>query len=435
MSNERAEAGPADSGEPRKSKKKAAIVVTALLTASVAGVGLVGWAAGRRPGPPAASRATDATTVSVTRTDLSDTLSLNGTLGYGDAKPVKGAKDGLITQLPSMGTTVSRGKPLYEVNGVPVAVFYGVTPLFRTLDHMGMTGEDVKVVADNLTALGYDVGVQPAPGTLIAQNSGRSASDLPAAGAEPSASGARPSGSKPQPTPDAPPTQQASNPQTAPPPVRVRQGDGVLTASLIAAVKHWQDHVGIPATGVLGIGDVAVVPGPVRISAVQAQVGDPAAEPLMSVTSTSKTVSVPVDATDVNAINSGDRATVVLPDNSTTTATVAAISTSAATDPGSDAGGATDPGSAKVNVTLSLDDTAEVHRLNAAPVQVQFTTQTHKGVLVVPVSALLALSGGGYAVQLPGGHLIAIRTGLFSKGLVEISGTGIAPGLKVVASS
>lgn len=445
MSNEHAGAEPAESGEPGKTKKKAAIAITALLAASGTGALLARWEGSRRPAHAAASRAADVTTVSVTRTDLSDTLTLSGTLGYGDAKPVKGTKEGLITQLPSVGTTVPRGMPLYEVNGVPVSVFYGVTPLFRTLDRIGTTGEDVKVVADNLTALGYDIGTQPAPGTLIAQSPqptgtqslNSSTSNIPADGAGPSGSGAPTSGSKPQPTPDrhAQPTSQTSNPQTAPPPVRVRQGDAVLTASLIAAVKRWQDHVGIPATGVLGIGDVAVVPGLVRISAVQAQVGDPATEALMSVTSTSKTVSVSVDATDVNEINSGDRATVVLPDNSTTTAVVSAIGTSAANDPAGDAGDGTDPGSAKVKVTLPLDDTAEVHRLNSAPVQVQFTTQTHKAVLVVPVGALLALSGGGYAVQPPAGQLIAVRTGLFSKGLVEISGTGIAPGMKVVTSS
>ena len=69
--------------------------------------------------------------------------------------------------------------------------------------------------------------------------------------------------------------------------------------------------------------------------------------------------------------------------------------------------------------------------LNSAPVQVRFTSETRKGVLTVPVGALMALREGGYAVQLPGGRLVAVRTGMFSKGLVEVSGTGIDAGTKV----
>ena len=65
----------------------------------------------------------------------------------------------------------------------------------------------------------------------------------------------------------------------------------------------------------------------------------------------------------------------------------------------------------------------------------QFSTRTRKGVLAVPVGTLLALSGGGYAVQLPGGRLVPVRTGLFAKGQVEISGSGIGPGTKLMTSS
>jgi hypothetical protein len=56
-------------------------------------------------------------------------------------------------------------------------------------------------------------------------------------------------------------------------------------------------------------------------------------------------------------------------------------------------------------------------------------------VLVVPVEALIALREGGYAVQLPGGELRAVETGMYSRALVEISGPGIAEGLTVVTAS
>jgi len=51
------------------------------------------------------------------------------------------------------------------------------------------------------------------------------------------------------------------------------------------------------------------------------------------------------------------------------------------------------------------------------------------------VSALLALREGGYALQRPDGTLVAVRTGMFAGGLVEVSGKGLAEGSKVVTAS
>jgi hypothetical protein len=56
-------------------------------------------------------------------------------------------------------------------------------------------------------------------------------------------------------------------------------------------------------------------------------------------------------------------------------------------------------------------------------------------VLAVPVGALLALSGGGYALQRPDGALIAVRTGLFAGGMVQVSGSGLTAGLHVDTAS
>ena len=55
-------------------------------------------------------------------------------------------------------------------------------------------------------------------------------------------------------------------------------------------------------------------------------------------------------------------------------------------------------------------------------------------VLAVPVSALVALAGGGYAVEVDGGssrRLVAVRTGLFGQTLVQVSGSGLHPGTRV----
>jgi hypothetical protein len=85
-------------------------------------------------------------------------------------------------------------------------------------------------------------------------------------------------------------------------------------------------------------------------------------------------------------------------------------------------------------VTVAPDDPSTVAGLSSASVQVTFTGQNATGVLAVPVTALLALTGGGYALQLPAGRLIPVQTGLFAQGMVQVSGPGITAGLRVVTA-
>ena len=57
---------------------------------------------------------------------------------------------------------------------------------------------------------------------------------------------------------------------------------------------------------------------------------------------------------------------------------------------------------------------------------------------MVPVAALLALAGGGYAVEeidSNGAHrLVAVELGIFddADGLVQVSGAGVAAGQRIV---
>jgi hypothetical protein len=57
---------------------------------------------------------------------------------------------------------------------------------------------------------------------------------------------------------------------------------------------------------------------------------------------------------------------------------------------------------------------------------------------VVPINALLALAGGGYAVEVVGGdglhQPVPVSPGLFddAAGLVQVTGTGLAAGQRVV---
>jgi hypothetical protein len=71
-------------------------------------------------------------------------------------------------------------------------------------------------------------------------------------------------------------------------------------------------------------------------------------------------------------------------------------------------------------------------------VQVSLTVQSVRDVLAVPISALLALVGGGYGVEVvgPSGvhHLVGVTTGTFTGAQVQVTGTGIDAGTKVVVA-
>jgi hypothetical protein len=71
-------------------------------------------------------------------------------------------------------------------------------------------------------------------------------------------------------------------------------------------------------------------------------------------------------------------------------------------------------------------------------VQIGITTASVPNALVVPVTALLARSSGSYAIEVVGvgatNHLVPVSLGLFddAEGLVQVTGSGLAAGQKVV---
>lgn len=368
------------SAERRRWRRPVLGLAALAVVGAVTGGFVLARGEGGGPDTTAAGSPARVSTATVRATDLADTRELGGTLGFGAERPLKGAGKGMVTWLPKSGDTVARGRTLYEVDDRPVPVFFGATPLFRKLEK-GATGGDVKVVADNLRALGYDIDRVPGGGT----DGGRVAE----AGAD----------------------------------------RGRFTPALSAAVKRWQKRIGMPETGTFDIGDVVVLPGPVRVGAVRAQLGADAGEELMTLSSTAKAVTVSVAATEVGGFGKGTKVTVVLPDGTETPGRVTAVSRVATG--GDEPGG----GTAKTDVTVELESPDVVRNLDSASVRVRFTSETRKGVLAVPVGALLALSEGGYAVQRPDGTLVAVETGMFARGLVEVRGAGLKDGTEVVTAS
>ena len=360
--------------------------------------------------PPAPPRTLP--TVAVERTTLTDSQTLTAQLGYGPAQTVQGVREGTITRLPSTGTVVDRGEQLLRVNDESVRLFYGSTPFYRDLDRVGLVGRDVKVLDDNLSALGYVTGRQPAVGSRVPQ--------------EPETPPAR----MPSTTDDT--TKSPSSPEKSPErkvrTVEVRPGDAVLTASLKAALARWRHSVGMRSSG-LRVGDVLVLEGPVRIDSVRGVRGGSAAGDLFSVSATTKLVTLSVDSSSVGGIHRHQRVPITLPDGSVVSGHVKRISTAVKSEADDAGDGSSTP---KQSISITVDRPAKIRDLTAAPVQVEFRTAKKKGVLAVPVGALIALSGGGYALQPEHGPLVAVKTGMIATGMVEITGSGIQPGLRVV---
>ncbi|HUB76420.1 MAG TPA: peptidoglycan-binding protein, partial [Solirubrobacteraceae bacterium] len=212
-----------------------------------------------------------------------------------------------------------------------------------------------------------------------------------------------------------------------------------FTAQTAAAVRAWQQANGLPVNGVVALGDIAIAPGALRVTSVTAADGAAVqpGSPVLTATALARQVVVQLDAALQSEIAVGDRVTITLPNDRNTPGRVSYVG-KVATSPSSDQGGSSTP---TINVYITPSDPAATGTLSDAPVTVAITTGSARGVLVAPVASLLALAGGGYAieqVQPDGAHVLqAVATGLFddADGLVQISGPGVHAGERIVQAS
>jgi Putative peptidoglycan binding domain len=209
-----------------------------------------------------------------------------------------------------------------------------------------------------------------------------------------------------------------------------------FTSETEAAISRLQTAHRLPVTGRLLLGSVVFERGAVRITGVTPTVGaNVQPGPVLMVTSLRRVVTIALEAAQQASVHVGDPVTITLPDDSTTPGRVSYVGTVASAPTGDGSSGA---GSPTIELQVTPDRPAATGRLDQAPVDVSITTASVHHVLVVPVNALLALTGGGYAVEEvePGGlhRLVAVSLGLFddADGLVQVSGTGIAAGERAV---
>ncbi|HXM55216.1 MAG TPA: peptidoglycan-binding protein [Candidatus Dormibacteraeota bacterium] len=209
--------------------------------------------------------------------------------------------------------------------------------------------------------------------------------------------------------------------------------DGSFTSADAAAVERWQAALGVAQSGVVNPGEAVVLPGALRVSQVKALTGASAqtGQEIIDGTSPDHVVNVNLDARQQTLVQVGAGVDVALPNGSRVKGTITDVGTVATTS------GQGPQQQTTVPVTITLADNATAGRLDGAAVTVSVTRASRQNVLAVPITALLALPGGGYAVETADGRhrRIPVQTGLFSNGMVEVSGTGLTEGLRVVSPS
>ncbi|WP_405093149.1 peptidoglycan-binding protein [Micromonospora sp. NBC_01392] len=345
-------------------------------------------------------------TTTVVRDTLVDVVTARGELAYGPELLTESRLSGTVTRLAGVGATVKLGEALFWVDDKPVVLLYGKLPAYRELT-VGRSGSQQN---------GGDGGTPPT-GTGAAPPSGTGATPPSGAGATP---------------PAVPATRGAD----------VRQFeqnlqalgytgfivDDQFTAQTAGAVRRWQKDLGVEPTGVVELGRVLYSPASVRVAAHKLVAGQVASGPVLSFTGTERLVTAKLPAHHQALAKPKTKVTVALGNGAQAPGVVRSVRTPAEDQ---DRGGDQGP---VVEVVVALADPKAFGGSDDGPATVRFVAEQRKGVLVVPVGALLALTEGGHGLEvIEGGasRIIPVETGLYADGRVEVSGPEVREGMTV----
>jgi len=352
----------------------AGAVLVVIATIVVVGTIIDPFAASKASSSGVADGADPTGLFTVARQDLSEQTEVSATLGYAGSYSAVNQVQGTVTALPAVGQIITQGQVLYQVSGAPVVLLYGSTPAYRSLSE-GMTGTDVAELNADLVDLGYVTKTE------------------------------------------------------------VPSGADDFTYWTKVGVEKLQATRGVTETGTLSLGQAMFEPTAVRVTSLSATLGAPAqpGQSVLSATSTTRQVSIALDASEQSEVAVGDNVTITLPNNEINPGVISSVGT-VATAPASGSSNS----SPTITVLVNPTDPTATGTWDQAPVEVTITTGTVTNALVVPVDALLAQAGGGYALEVVGAndihHLEPITLGLFddADGLVQVTGTGLAVGQRVV---
>jgi peptidoglycan hydrolase-like protein with peptidoglycan-binding domain len=322
-----------------------------------------------------------AATAPVTRQTLTSVVTVAGQLGYGNVTSIVSKAGGTVTWLPRVGAVISRGDPVLRADDEPVVLLYGPLPAYRDLA-VHTEGRDVEQFERNLRALGYY-------GFTV---------------------------------------------------------DQTYSAQTARAVKQWQRDLGVPETGTVPVGRLVYAPGRLRVAERKALPGAQAAGEMITASGTTKVVTADVRVADGAWAVRKAAVRVRLPSGRQVAGTVTDVGTEASTSQsggggtggGGGSGGAGGTGGAPqgatVTVTVAIADQRALRGLDRGPVDIGYTADRRRDVLTVPVIALLALTEGGYGLEVVDAgktRIVAVQTGLVADGRVEVRSPGLRAGQRV----
>lgn len=454
-------------------------------------------------------------TATVERTDVIETETLSGTLGFGSADTViyrtspvgvttvTGLASGIVTWVVEEGSVIVPGDVLYEVNTVPIVVLEGDTPQYRSFQSRMSDGPDVSQLEQALVDLGFDPdgditvdeeftsatqdaiellqlsigadddgrlelgevlfgpaaiyvsvvlvepGDQVGPGAAVLTTSRSLSGTVTHLTAEGATLG---QGDVVLSIDTEPvvlllgdsPAYRLLELGTEGEDVRQLQNaldelgfgsadgfavDGEYSEATAAAVVAWQDSIGARPDGIVNLGDVIFLSEPIRVGATTVAVGEELRDgmPIVSAVASATHVSVDLSTDDQDLVEVGDDVVVILPDGSREPGVVSEIGTVVQ---------ANQQGETFFEMSVTLVNSEAAPDLDEAPVDVEVVSDRADDVLVVPVTALLALAEGGYAVEVVDEDgstvLVAVEPGLFADGVVEVTSAVLAAGMEVV---
>lgn len=340
--------------------------------ALVLAAGTTGWAVWSNTQPPSDAVAAPAqSTVEVVSGDMVAETLASGKLQYSFTLPVIAGSGGTVTEVPSVGATVTAGGILYRIDTRPVILMRGAAPAWRDFTADMTRGEDVRQLEANLKSFGFFAG----------------------------------------------------------------EPDDRFTRDTSAAIRAWQKSLGVEQTGTVSRSTVLFADRDLRVSALDTRVGALAGEgtPLYSATGTEQTVLLNMKSTDRGLAVPGTPVTVALPTGTDVEGVVGTVD-EPVEQPAADGTGTSVVipvridllsqealgGLALSTVTVRFASTLQKDALTV-PIDALLPLDDETFAVELPGRA----ADGGRA-------LVPVTVGAFASGNVAISGDGIEVGTDVV---
>ncbi len=206
------------------------------------------------------------------RKDFVEDTEVEGTLGFGPVENLPNLATGVVTSVPEAGAVMELGDVLFEIDGRPVLLLEGDTPMYRAFNSHTADGADVLRLEEMLLDLGH-----------------ATESNL--------------------------------------------NVDGDFTSATSDAIERWQESLGLEPTGEIPLGYIVYRPEGFRVSVVHASLGQQIqGGSILSYTSTERVVTVLLDTSLTGLLFEGQVIEVELPDDSVVDGTVTFVSDVAVTE-------------------------------------------------------------------------------------------------------